>query len=92
MAVSFQLPIDLERMLRSGLPDLDARAKETLRVSLYKDRKLSRVALAQALSLDRLETDDLLKRHEVHFEMTAEDVVREAEELRRLRDLHAGRR
>jgi len=36
MAVTFQLPTDLEDELRSELLDLDAVAKEALLVSLYR--------------------------------------------------------
>lgn len=42
MAVSFQLPTDLEHELRGDLPDLDGEAKEALLVSLYRQGKLSR--------------------------------------------------
>ena len=51
MAVSFQLPTELEHGLRRELRDLDAEAKEALLVSLYRQGRLSHLALSQALGL-----------------------------------------
>lgn len=65
MGVSFQLPIDLERNLRLDLKDLDAEAKEAFLVSLYRQGKLTHHALSQALGLDRLETEEVLHKHNV---------------------------
>ncbi len=86
MAVSFQLPIDLEHELRSELRDLDAEAKEALLVSLYRQGKLSHVALAKALGLDRFETEDVLRKHNVTEDLgTVEDYLADAATLAKLR-------
>ncbi|MBI4579328.1 MAG: UPF0175 family protein [Planctomycetes bacterium] len=68
--------------------DLDDQAKEALAVELYRQRKLTQFQLSQVLGLDRFETDALLKRHEVYYDLTADDVAREAESLRQLRLAH----
>ena len=86
MAVSFQLPTDLEHELRSDLRDLDAEAKEALLVSLYRQGKLSHLALSQALGLDRFETEDVLRKHNVTEDLgTLEDYLSDAATLAKLR-------
>ena len=86
MAVSFQLPTDLEHELRRALRDLDAEAKEALLVSLYRQRKLSHVALSKVLGLDRFETEDVLRRHNVTEDLgTVEDYLADAATLAKLR-------
>jgi hypothetical protein len=92
MAVSFELPREMEKSLREELGDLDRAAKEALLVELYRQEKLTHRQLSIALGLSRFETDALLKRHDVFYELTAEDVARESEGLRRLRNEHADRR
>jgi hypothetical protein len=86
MAVSFQLPTDLEHTLRDGLPDLDGEAKEALLVSLYRQRKLSHLALSKALGLDRFETEDVLRKHNVTEDLgTVEEYLADAGTLEKLR-------
>jgi hypothetical protein len=65
MAVTIQLPADVEQRLRAESPNLDAEAKEAMLVGLYRQDKLSRCELSQALNLSRLETDGVLKKHNV---------------------------
>ena len=86
MAVSFQLPTDLEHELRSEVPDLDSEAREALLVSLYRHGKLSHLALSKALGLDRFETEDVLRKHNVTEDLgTVEDYLADAETLAKLR-------
>ena len=86
MAVSFQLPTDLERELRTELRDLDAVAKEALLVSLFRQGKLSHFALSKALGLDRFETEDVLRKHNVTEDLgTVEDYLADAATLAKLR-------
>jgi len=86
MTVSFQLPTDLEQALRSGLRNLDAEAKEALLVSLYRQGKLSHVALSKVLGLDRFDTEDVLRKHNVTEDLgTVEDYLSDAATLAKLR-------
>lgn len=62
MAVSFQLPLEVEQNLREELGDLDQAAKEALLLESYRRGKLSKYALSHALGLDRFETEALLKQ------------------------------
>jgi hypothetical protein len=86
MAVSFQLPTDLEHELRSRLRDLDGHAKEALLVSLYRQGKLSHLALSKALGLDRFDTEEVLRKHHVTEDLgTVEDYLSDAATLAKLR-------
>lgn len=92
MAVTFELPHEIEQTLRAELGDLDRTAKESLLVDLHRQGRLSHCQLSTALGLSRLQTDDLLHRHGVFYDLTAEDVASESEGLRKLREAHADRR
>ena len=86
MAVRFQLPTELEDELRSHRVDLDAEAKEALLVSLYRQGKLSHVSLANALGLDRFDTEDVLRKHNVTEDLgNVEDYLADAATLAKLR-------
>ena len=86
MAVSFQLPTDLEHELRSRLRNLDAEAKEALLVSLYRQGKLSHLALSRAPGLDRFETEDVLRKHNVTEDLgTVDEYLSDAAILANLR-------
>ena len=86
MAVSFQLPTDLDQELRRRLRNLDAEAKEALLVSLYRQGKLSHLALSGALGLDRFEAEDVLRKHNVTEDLgTVEDYLSDAATLAKLR-------
>jgi hypothetical protein len=85
MPVSFDLPRDIELALRRGNDDLEQAAKEALLVESYRQAKLTHHQLSIALGLSRFETDSLLKRHEVFYDLDAEEVVRESEALGALR-------
>ena len=86
MAVSFELPRDIEKSLRKEVGDLGQAAKEALLVELYRREKLTQDELAKALGISWYESEGVLKRHEVFHEITVADVVRESEALRQLRE------
>ncbi len=65
MAVTVRLNDELEAYLRRELRDLDRAATEALLVHAFRQGKLTHYQLAQALGLDRFETDALLKQHNV---------------------------
>jgi hypothetical protein len=92
MTISFDLPSEIEMSLRQKLGDIGQAAKEALLVELYRQEKLTHHQLSAALGLSRFETDAVLKQHDVFYELTADDVARESEGLRKLRDGHADRR
>jgi hypothetical protein len=87
MAVTFQLPAELEKSLRDGVSDVEAQAKEAFLVSLYRQGKLTHVGLAQALGLDRFETEQVLHKHNVTEDLpTADEVLAEVRDLEQLRN------
>lgn len=86
MTVSFDIPLDLEKSLRLDRTDLSAEAKEAFLVSLYRQRKISHLALSQALGLDRFETEDVLHKHHVTEDMgTLSDYLADAQTLEKFR-------
>lgn len=85
MAVTIQLPPDVERRLRAANSNLDSDAKEAMLVELYRQNKLSRYELSVALELNRPETDALLKRHQVSEDLpTADELESDLERARQL--------
>ncbi len=85
MAVTVELPADLEQRLREETPDLESHAKEAMLVELYRQEKLTRFELSQALGLDRFETDAVLKKHKVALDLPTSEEIDEG--LRRLRKI-----
>lgn len=65
MAITFDIPADLEESLLRQLGDVNQAAKESALVGLYRQGKLSRPELSRALGLSRYATEGLLKRHGV---------------------------
>ncbi|HEX4054196.1 MAG TPA: UPF0175 family protein [Tepidisphaeraceae bacterium] len=65
MSITFDLPTSIEQSLRRELGNLEQAAKEAALVELYRQDKLTHHEFSQALGLDRLETEAVLKRHNV---------------------------
>jgi len=64
---------------------LDAVARETRLVELYRQGKLSHFALSQALGLDRFQTEDVLHKHNVTEDLgSVEDYLADIQTLDRL--------
>jgi hypothetical protein len=83
MAVTFELPSEVEQRLRAESPNLDAEAKESLLVELYRQEKLTRYELSLALGLNRFETDAMLKQHRVETDIpTGSEVAAGLEHFR----------
>jgi hypothetical protein len=77
MAVTIQLPADVEKRLRETSCDLDSEAKEAMLIELYRQDKLSRHELSTALGIGRIETDGLLKKHNVTEDLPAAEELEE---------------
>jgi hypothetical protein len=65
MAVTIELPAEVELRLRQQSLNLDLEAKQAMLVELYRQDKVTRFELSQALGLSRFEIDALLKKHKV---------------------------
>jgi predicted HTH domain antitoxin len=85
MAVTIQLPDDVEKRLRGETPNLDAEAKEAVALDLFRRGKLSHYELSKVLGLDRFDTDAYLKRHNVlEGSLTVEDLNEQGATLDRV--------
>lgn len=84
MAVTIQLPSELEQRLRAESANLDAEATEALALDLFRRGKLSHSELSRVLGLDRFQTDAYLKQHHV-FDgaMSHEDLDHQRQSLER---------
>jgi hypothetical protein len=85
MSVSFELPADVERSLRQEFVNLDQTAKEAALIELYRQAKLSQHELSLALGISRLETEALLKQHQVTEDLPSQEEYEGA--LDRLREM-----
>jgi hypothetical protein len=65
MAVTIQLPPDVEERLRAAIPNLDGELTEVSAIELFRRGQLSHFELSKVLGLDRFETDAYLKRHNI---------------------------
>jgi predicted HTH domain antitoxin len=85
MAVTFQLPPEVEKRLRAQSSDLDAEAREISALELFRRGRLSHFELSQVLGLDRFETDAYLKHHNVvEGSLTMEDMEEQSRTLDRV--------
>jgi predicted HTH domain antitoxin len=85
MAVTIQLPPDVEQRLRAGTSDLDAEVREAAALELFRRGKLTHFELSRVLGLDRFETDAYLKRHNVFDgSLTMEDLDADRQTLDRV--------
>ena len=78
MNVSFEIPQDIEQEIRTNGLDMNREAKEAYLVELYRQERISHRQLAEALGLNRYETDGVLKRHKVSPNVTAQEMRAQA--------------
>ena len=74
MAITFDLPEDIERMLYREMGDISRVAKEALLMEAYRTAKLSLGELAQILGMGVIETLDWLGQHGVPLNYSLEDL------------------
>ena len=85
MDVNFEIPQDVAVQLRSAGTDLNRLAKEFLLVESFRRGLVTHVQLAQALGLDRFETDELLQRHHIYEQgLTMEDLESDRRNLKQV--------
>lgn len=83
MAISFQLDPELEKRLRGQVGDLDRAAKEATLVNLYRREQMTHAELADALGLDRFETESLLGQYGVTEDLpTAAEIEADRQSIR----------
>jgi hypothetical protein len=85
MTVSFELPSEIEQILRREYADLNRAAKESALVEMYRQEKITHRELSGALGLARIETDGVLKAHNVTEDLPDdEETLQDIANLRRL--------
>ncbi len=85
MALTIQLPAEIEQNLRNAVGNLDEVGKEAMLVELYRQERLNHYELSQALGLNRFETEDLLHKHNVTEDLpNLQDLETDRETLTRL--------
>jgi len=77
MAVTIELPANIEISLRQAFPNLDAQAKEILLVTLYRDGKITHHEFTSAMGVTRDEADGVLKQHDVTEDLMTEEEFEE---------------
>ena len=81
MNISYEIPQDIEQELRTNGLDVNGEAKEAYLIDLYRQERISHRQLADALGLNRYETDGVLKRHKVSPNVTAQEMRAQATSL-----------
>jgi hypothetical protein len=85
MTIHFDIPQDIEDQIRSAGVDPTQMAKELFLVDLYRKEQITHHQLAEALGLNRYETDGVLKRYGIGIELSLEEFRSQADSLRELR-------
>ena len=82
MNISFEIPQEIEKELRTKGVDMNRQAKEAYLVNLYREERITHRQLAEALGLGRYETDGVLKRYKVSPNVTAQEMRSQATALK----------
>ena len=85
MNISFEIPPDIEQRVRVEGADLNGKAREAFLVELYREQKITQHQLGEALGLDDYQTDGVLKRYGVGYDLTVEEFEEQRNALRRNR-------
>ena len=85
MTISFELPQDIEQQVCTVGADLNHLAREAFLVELYREKKITQHQLGHALGLNDYETDSVLKRYGVGYDLTLEEFEEQRAYLRGVR-------
>jgi uncharacterized protein UPF0175 len=85
MNISFEIPQDIERQIRTGGEDLNREAKEVYLMEQFRQAKLSHRQLEDALGLSFQETEELLKLRGLGQDIDASEFEASRERLRKAR-------
>jgi hypothetical protein len=73
MTISFELPSEIEERIRREDVDFNEKAREAFLVELYREQRITQHQLGQSLGIDDYETDGLLKRYGVGYDVSLEE-------------------
>ncbi len=83
ISLAVNLPPQVEEQLRAESGDLSSAVRESFAVNLFRRGILTHHELGQVLSIDRFETDALLKRNDVtEYSLTHEDIDADVSSLK----------
>ncbi len=85
MTVTFEFPADIEQNLRRELDNMEQTVKEAALVELYRQERITQRDFARALGISRLESEAVLKRHNVTEDFPTDEELQRA--LARLAEL-----
>jgi hypothetical protein len=85
MIISFEIPDEIAELVAAAGVDIAQAANELFFVDLHRKEQINHHQLAQALGLNRYETDGVLKRHGVGIELSLEEFHAQIDSLRELR-------
>lgn len=81
--VTIPIPDDLDEVL---VRELDTAAREAVGVRLYREGKLSHGQFADFLGIGRGKADEVLGRHGIVDEFTADEIAAQVDTSREVRD------
>lgn len=73
MTVRFDLPVELEAILRESGQEPNSALKEAALVELYRIGSITHHQFSGALGLGRLAADEVLKRHDVPLDLSIDE-------------------
>lgn len=80
--IRFDIPEDIAEKVRALTGNLSDEAREAFLVGLYRRGCITLLELGAAMALDRLESEALLKKHDVPLDLTLEAFRAEVDALR----------
>ena len=84
MTIEFDVPPEIENALRREGRDPSEALKEAALVELYRRGAVGHHELGIALGLSRIQTDDLLKKHDVPLNISVEELRADLRTLHRI--------
>ena len=87
MAITVELPFELEKRLRARTPELSEDVRKVYAVELFRRGELPHFELSRMLGIDSFETDALLKRYQIsEHALTHQDVDADIKSLNELHE------
>jgi hypothetical protein len=83
MAISFELPPNIEEQVRTNGADINREAKVAYLLDLYRQDRISHAQLREALDISFHEAETLIKEHGAGHDISVEEFEAERELLRK---------
>jgi Uncharacterised protein family (UPF0175) len=73
ITISIAIPQEIEQQIGTSGAELKRKAREAFLVELYREHTITQHQLGEALGLDNYETDGVLKRYGVGYDLTLDE-------------------